>query len=138
MDNSAHYDPLAFSQYSPHRPLDSAISLSSWHHHQHSPTSASSPPDQSRMYPIINNPINHIDYTSPQFVHQPPSAFLPQHDDDPSLNPSHALNLDAPQLQSSIGPTRVLTRRQRAAQAHPHPARPGPVNDLGLSGENHD
>ncbi|THH20539.1 hypothetical protein EW146_g842 [Bondarzewia mesenterica] len=142
MDNAQHYDALAYQQhFSAHRQhLDSAMHTSPWQHHQHSPPTSSAAADHSRMYPVINNPINHLEYASPStssFVHQQPNAFIdPNH--SAAVHPTHPLNMTGPQIESSIGPNRILTRRQRAAQTHPHPARREASTDPVLPGETHD
>ncbi|OBZ68949.1 Tigger transposable element-derived protein 6 [Grifola frondosa] len=71
----------------------------------------------------MNHSSDHVEYTSPaipqSFMSRHPSNAFPDHPiRSPALNhgPSeHAMAFGSPQIESSIGPTRVLTRRRTRA-----------------------
>lgn len=99
--------------------LAAAIAESQWHH---SPTSNSPSAVSSQMYPILNRSSEMVDYTSSS----PSSSFGPLDfhagHQSPSIqtnHPNNAFPVDfAPQVESSIGPTRGAITRRRTRIAH--------------------
>jgi len=107
--------------------LHAPMNESSWHHNhlvtQPTPAPSAHPP---ALFSVVNRPPN-LDYPSP--VSSTTTSSLSQHNQSGEYSHHHqspTFPLNAPndpmftqfnQVESSIGPSRVLTRRQRAALA---------------------
>ncbi|KAI0041736.1 CenpB-DNA-bind-domain-containing protein [Auriscalpium vulgare] len=123
-----------FSDPTHRQDLDAATS---WHmqHPPHQPMHAAHN-GQGRLYPTMGTPLSHVDYaaspSAADFFNQYPHP-------SPVMGQNLALNLSGPQIHSSIGPSRVVTRRQsRAAQMHATPHPHLPAGGAISQGENHD
>ncbi|TFY68822.1 hypothetical protein EVG20_g3397 [Dentipellis fragilis] len=139
MDPSNSYEALVYQPFDAQRQhFDPSIAPPAWHRPHHSPANPS-PVDHSRMYP---NSLSHVEYASPStsFVHHT-HAFVSSN--QPShMDGTHVLNLDGPPIESSIGPSRVLTRRQtRSSQVQPMLSHSGGRDtsaERGVSRDNYD
>lgn len=83
------------------------------------PNSASSASSHSQLlFPAEQDDFSQ--QTNPFSHHPPPQPFPDVHHPTPSHtnNMDHSLSITSVQLKSSIGPSRVLTRRQARAQQH--------------------
>lgn len=107
----------------PHNSFDSTIGVDiegKSHSHLGSmspPGSASSASSHSQM--LFAGEQNDFSQQANPFSHHPPPQIFPEvHHPTPShpSNVEHAMTLNPSQLRSSIGPSRVLTRRQARAQ----------------------
>ncbi|KAA1469746.1 hypothetical protein DENSPDRAFT_641230 [Dentipellis sp. KUC8613] len=139
MDPSNSYEALVYHPFDAQRQhFDPSIAPPAWHRPHHSPANPS-PVDQSRMYP---NSLSHVEYASPStsFVHHT-HAFASSNP-PPHMDGTHVLNLDGPPIESSIGPSRVLTRRQtRSSQMQPMLSHTGGRDtsaERGVSRDNYD
>jgi hypothetical protein len=87
---------------------------SAWHSsHQQSPIAASSLTHSPQVYPSVNRSGDDINYASPSdsascIPSNPPDNYTAQNQSQP---PDHDMFT---QMEGSIGPSRVQTRRQRA------------------------
>ncbi|KAI0926737.1 hypothetical protein AcV5_007446 [Taiwanofungus camphoratus] len=143
LDNHARPAPLN------HSPQDMA-----WHTQTSPPNSSSSSEHSSHLYSTMNRSSERLDYASPStpaFIPRHPSDnFTNHHQQSPTLdhNPSnHPMSFDSPQIESSIGPSRILTRRRARAAAQSHDQEEGsssgasshtydlPQNSLAFAGQ---
>lgn len=113
--------------------IHASMSESSWPLNHHSSSNTSSPSAQaSSMFSIVNRAAD-FDYPSPAASAASPS-YIHHHQQEnfTGLHQSPSLSSDSSndvmaspfnQVESSIGPNRVLTRRQRAALEQSSPGR---------------
>jgi hypothetical protein len=126
--NFAVYTTPADQQLAATNQLHASINESSWHtnHLVAQPTPAPSA-QPSVLFSVVNRPPD-LDYPSPassttspslsQHHHQPENYTNHHHSSTFPLNASNEpMFTQFHQVESSIGPSRVLTRRQRAALA---------------------
>ncbi|CCM05934.1 uncharacterized protein FIBRA_08173 [Fibroporia radiculosa] len=86
----------------------------------------SSPPNSaastsSSLYSAMSQPDDRVDYARTTMHSRQVSNPYAGHPHSPSLHsstPDPALSFDSPQIQSSIGPSRILTRRRARAATH--------------------
>jgi hypothetical protein len=109
--------------------LHAPINGSSWHHNHLVAQSTPAPSSQpSPLFSVLNRPPD-LDYPSPASSTTSPSLSQHHHHSENYAHHHHSptFTLNASnepmftqfqQLESNIGPSRVLTRRQRAALAH--------------------
>ncbi|KAI0755271.1 hypothetical protein C8Q80DRAFT_422513 [Daedaleopsis nitida] len=115
------YHHLSLNQPHPHsipdssHPHPSFTPDMSWRQSHHSPSQSIS----SQMQPLIQQPQDHVpDYAAQQsFIARHTTDVYSNHPPSSSVDPgpsSHSISFDSPQIDSSIGPDRVLrTRRVR-------------------------
>jgi hypothetical protein len=102
-------------------PLINASLRESWHPTQQSPSNNPTTPSQpSQMYPL-NRSQDHMGFASlpANFMpHHPANSFRSSEPRQPSHHDSlnHDISPNVTQGGTSIGPSRILTRRQRALQ----------------------
>ena len=100
--------------------INASLPDSSWHpNHQPSPNNSPSSAQPAQMYSLVNRSSDHVDYASlsASFIsqHQPGSYSPPEHPQSSHPDPlDQDMSQGLTQVDSSIGPSRILTRRQRA------------------------
>jgi hypothetical protein len=118
-DSGLLYASPASSQGTPNH-TDSPMVETPWHSgHQQSPDGGPSSAQSPQIYPSVNRSADHIHYTSPSTS----ASYIPSSVSNGYTDPQHQLqplsgqsdhDIQFTQIEGSIGPSRVQTRRQRA------------------------
>lgn len=119
MDSPHQFGTLMYTSPITHRDdsldINASMAEANWNHHSSSNASSSSG-QVSQLYPIVPRSADHVDYSSPSassFIHHS-DLYAGHHQSHAPEGSSHPSSLSLNQVESSIGPSRVLTRRQRA------------------------